>query len=226
MGEIMKVACERDDDSEALQLARAAHIIRRDIFDHKNSLFDGSHPDNCQSNSVPTSLKALVSMILEGPCSKTESVDNISTIRTSIAISQLIGFNCVKRRRTTTSDEGKRVVRHNKERETPIPLYIGLKIHAETRSKSLIDTFSKMGFSISYDRVLSISTDVSNSVCSRFEEDGVVCPPRMRQDVFTTGAFDNIDHNPSATTAKDSFHGTAVSFVQHPTNENPGNERL
>ena len=38
MGEIMKVACERDDDLEALQLVRAAHIIRRDIFDHKNSL--------------------------------------------------------------------------------------------------------------------------------------------------------------------------------------------
>ena len=132
----------------------------------------------------------------------------------------------MKRRRTTSSDEGKRVVRHNKERETPIPLYIGLKIHAETRSKSLIDTFSKMGLSISYDRVLSISTDVSNSVCSRFGEDGVVCPPRMRQDAFTTGALDNIDHNPSATTAKDSFHGTAISLVQHPTNENPGNERL
>ena len=114
MGEIMKVACERDDDLEALQLARAAHIIRRDIFDHKNSLFDGSFPDNCQSNSVPTSLKALVSMVLEGPCSNTESVDNISTSSTSIAISQLIGFNCVKRRRTTSSDEGKRVVRHNK----------------------------------------------------------------------------------------------------------------
>ena len=225
MGDIMKVACERDDDSEALQLARAAHIIRRDIFDHKNSLFNGSFHDNCQSDSVPSSLKALVNMILEGPCSNTESVDNISTSSISIAISQLIGFNCVKRRRTIASDEGNRVVRHNKERETPLPLFIGLKIHGETRSKTLIDTFNKMGLSISYDRVLSISTDVSNSVCSRFEEDGVVCPPRLRQDLFTTGALDNIDHNPSATTAKDSFHGTAISLVQHPTNENPGNER-
>ena len=36
----------------------------------------------------------------------------------------------------------------------------------------------------------------------------VVCPPKLRQGLFTTGAVDNIDHNPSSATAKDSFHGT------------------
>ena len=82
-----------------------------------------------------------------------------------------------------------------------------------------------MGLSISYDRVMSISTDAANSVCSRFEKDGVVCPPKLRKNLFTTGALDNIDHNPSATTAKDSFHGTAISLVQHPTSENCGNVR-
>ena len=84
---------------------------------------------------------------------------------------------------------------------------------------------SKMGLSISYDRVMSISTDAANSVCSRFEQDGVVCPPKLREDLFTTGALDNIDHNPSATTAKDSFHGTVISLVQHPTSDNCGKDR-
>ena len=51
-----------------------------------------------------------------------------------------------------------------------------------------------------------------------------MCPPRLRKQVFTPGALDNIDHNPSATTAKDSFHGTAVSVVQHPTIDNPASE--
>ncbi|KAJ7384068.1 hypothetical protein OS493_024082 [Desmophyllum pertusum] len=82
-----------------------------------------------------------------------------------------------------------------------------------------------MGLSVSYERVMSISTDAANSVCSRFEQDGVVCPPKLRGNLFTTGALDNIDHNPSATTAKDSFHGTAISLMQHPTNDNCGNER-
>ena len=84
---------------------------------------------------------------------------------------------------------------------------------------------SKMGLSISYDRVMFISTDAANSVCSRFEQDGVVCPPKLREDLFTTGALDNIDHNPSATTAKESFHGMAISLVQHPTSDNCGKER-
>lgn len=39
----------------------------------------------------------------------------------------------------------------------------------------------------------------------------------MRGSVFTTAAVDNIDHNPSSTTAKESFHGTAISLFQHPS---------
>ena len=34
--------------------------------------------------------------------------------------------------------------------------------------------------------------------------------------------MDNIDHNPSARTAKDSFHGTAVSLTHHPSHDSPG----
>lgn len=33
---------------------------------------------------------------------------------------------------------------------------------------------------------------------------------------------DNIDHNPSSTTAHSSFHGTGISIFQFPTVENPG----
>ena len=43
--------------------------------------------------------------------------------------------------------------------------------------------------------------------------------------LFTTSAVDNIDHNPSATTATGSLHGTAISLFQHPTRENHGQER-
>jgi hypothetical protein len=34
--------------------------------------------------------------------------------------------------------------------------------------------------------------------------------------LFTTSAVDNIDHNPSATTATISCHGTGISVFQHP----------
>lgn len=157
-------------------------------------------------------------MILDGPCSsKSDVFDEVSANTATLSISQLISFNCVKRCSTSITDDSKPAMRHNREREMPLPIYAGLKIHAETRNRGLIDTMNKMGLSISYDRVMSISTDAANSVCARFKQDGVVCPPKLRRNLFTTGALDNIDHNPSATTAKDSFHGTAISLTQHPT---------
>ena len=53
--------------------------------------------------------------------------------------------------------------------ETPLPLYLGLKAHAVTRSKTLVDTLFHLGLCISYDRVLQIQSDISNGVCQRYE---------------------------------------------------------
>ena len=64
---------------------------------------------------------------------------------------------------------------------------------------------------------MQISAELGSSVCAQFEADGVVCPSKS---LFTTsGSMDNIDHNPSSRTAKDSFHGTAISLTEHPIND-------
>ena len=52
-----------------------------------------------------------------------------------------------------------------------------------------------------------------------------MCPPKLCIGLFTTGVVDNVDHDPSSTTAKDSFHGTRVSLVQHPSHKNGGIDR-
>ena len=49
-----------------------------------------------------------------------------------------------------------------------------------------------------------------------------ICPSTLRDDIFTTGNIDNINHNPPLTSSRDSFHGTAISITQHTTNENAG----
>ena len=116
-------------------------------------------------------------------------------------------------------------VRHSTAQETPLPIYIGLMLHAQTRKRELVDRLFNLGLSISYDRVLRLSAEMGNSVCQRFHMEQVVCPPIMRAGVFTTAAVDNIDHNPSATTAKDSFHGTGISLLQHPTFAEEGVDR-
>ena len=114
---------------------------------------------------------------------------------------------------------------HSRDREPPLPIYLGLMTHAETRKRTLVDKLYSLGLSISYYRVLELSTDLGNSVCSRFESEGVVCPPKLNKGVFTTAAMDNIDHNPSSTTAQGAFHGTGISLFQHPSDDAPGEAR-
>ena len=62
-------------------------------------------------------------------------------------------------------------------------------------------------------------------VCNRYEIENVVCPLKLKNKIFTTGVIDNIDHNPSCRDAKDSFHGTAISLTQHPTDNCPRIDR-
>ena len=63
---------------------------------------------------------------------------------------------------------------------------------------------------------------MGNSICSQFEEEGVVCPSMLKRSLFTTANMEKIDHNPSARTAKDSFHDTALSLTQHPSTDRDG----
>ena len=70
-----------------------------------------------------------------------------------------------------------------------------------------------------------ISAKLGEAVVCQYVEDGVVCPPSLRTKLFTTSAVDNIDHNPSSTTAKTSFHGTSISICQHPRPDYAGELR-
>ena len=73
--------------------------------------------------------------------------------------------------------------------------------------------------------MLVLSTQFGNSVCTQFESDGVVYPTKLRSNVFTTFAVDNIDHNPSSRSAKDSWHGTVISLTQHLESKTDGIKR-
>lgn len=53
-------------DSDAMQFARAAQVVRKEMFDRKFH-FDGSFKPGCQQDSVPQSLLVLLNMIMKGP---------------------------------------------------------------------------------------------------------------------------------------------------------------
>ena len=76
-----------------------------------------------------------------------------------------------------------------------------------------------------YDQILSISIDVGNAICRKFQDENLVCPVRLRKGIFTSSTVDNIDHNPSSNTAKGSFHGIGISLVQDASLEYPGIEQ-
>ena len=73
---------------------------------------------------------------------------------------------------------------------------------------------NELGLSVSYDRILQLENQLANSVCLYAEDIGLVCSSQLRHGHFTVGTLDNLDHNPSRTTATDAFHGTAISLFQ------------
>ena len=210
IGAALRTATNFDYDDEAFILSKAANIIRRDIFNDKDkSEFDGTFSEKCQQDYVPSSLKTLIGMLL-GCSNINDSAHNRSFLQAQLSISQLVIFNShIKRRKTSTS------AYHSRHREPPLSIYIGSLLHAKTRKRGLIDKLYELGMSVSYDRVLEISTDLGNGICAQYEAERVVCPPSLKKELFTTAAVDNIDHNPSSTTCKTSFHGTGISLFQH-----------
>ena len=148
--------------------------------------------------------------------------DDDEEVNSDIAntLAQLIVFSSVKNYKLSEKRK-----RHNRSKETPATIYIAIVTHAETRKKSLVVKFYRLGLCISYDRLMQISTDLGSKVCEQFEKNGLVCPLDLRKDLFITGRVDNIDHDPSLRTAKDSFHRTAISITQHPTVDSQGVKR-
>lgn len=169
VGKALESSYRDSSDDEALCLAKAARLIRRDIFNHKSQSFNGSMN---QRESIPESLLALVTMVLTGP---SITCNNKAKYQAALSIAQLMKFNCVKRSSPGTTTT------HTKEQETPLPFYLGLKIHTQTRSRNLLDSFFHLGMSVSYDRVLQVSTQLTDAANSHFSEIEAVVPTNLRQ---------------------------------------------
>ena len=210
-GQAIFDACAFSNEDDGMCLARAAAIIRKQIIASSKEN-DAILVPASEGSSVPHSLYSLICMVLNG-----WNIDEKVPVKeqtAAMSIAQLIKFNTVKtkRRKCTQTD----VVRHSKENETPFPLYLGLMLHSKTRKKGLIDNLSRHGLSVSYKRVQSVQLAITKQLCRSYQNQGVFCPPSLKKGIFTSAAIDNIDHNPSSTTAKEAFHGTSISVFQHP----------
>ena len=131
LGAALGKACENDSDSDAVHLAKAAIIVRRDMFAMKRK-FNGSFDTQGQEESVPISLKVLVNMVLNGPNIKSQSGSS-SISQPALTITQPLFYNSSKRYKEDTD-----IVRHIQKQKTLLPIYLGVMIHTNTRKRKLL----------------------------------------------------------------------------------------
>jgi len=74
--------------------------------------------------------------------------------------------------------------------------------------------------SVSYDRVLEVESQLTTAVCKYYV--GVFVLANLQKGLYTVGALDNLDHNPSSITAKGSFHRTGIGLFKFLTFSNLG----
>ena len=136
MGHVVSKVYEKSDDGDAYAMIKCCKTVRNYVLDHETDEFDGNFSERSQIDSVPDALVSLVSLLLYGPKYKGTVTQEVLTI------SQLIKSNTKKRSFTTG---------HHHAKETPLTLYTGLLFHSEFRSKQMIQTFHRLGMSVSYD---------------------------------------------------------------------------
>jgi len=64
---------------------------------------------------------------------------------------------------------------HSSSQETPRPIYTALLVHSRTCKRKLVDKLYHLGLSMSYDRLMKITTDIANSVCAKYVTEDLVC---------------------------------------------------
>ena len=74
--------------------------------------------------------------------------------------------------------------------------------------------FSNLGICLSYDRVLEITKELSNTQIHHYLTNNVFAPSPLRKSVFIVIAKDNIDCNATSSTAVRHFHGTCMTVMQ------------
>lgn len=213
--EALRLYDDFNNDEEALCLSKAASILRKRLKEKKYT-FSGSFANNTEQKDleiVPKDLTFFFSLLLRGASQTTN--DTFNKHDAVDTLSQLVIFNVTNK--PSSSDSA---TKHYN--ESPLPIYIATKLYSQTRQKELIDTFYQLGLCISYKRLLSITTSMTNNVIKFYEQEQCVISPNLLKNVFTTLAVDNVDYNPSATTTQSSFHGTAISVQQHPSSNASG----
>ena len=132
---------------------------------------------DCQLKYLPSSLRFLVSIIIQGLNIKDQEK---SESQACLTVCETIIFNAKKRSCKTKTGQ----TRHSPSREPPLPLYVGLSIRSSTRGKTLIENMYQMVISFSCDRIMEIENWLATSLCARSKEERCVSPACLRKGIL------------------------------------------
>ena len=180
--------------------------IRHDIFKHKNS-FDDNLVDKKQDGDISPFLLSLTSMLVDGQIN-TEG----KCSQAALTVAGLITYNIrtIKRPRITNLNNH----HHDKEKETSVNIYVGLKLYSTVRSETLIDCLFQLDICILYNRILSMTKFVYEALRTTFGHYKIFLPTYLKKGCFTVSAKDNIDKNDTANLVQSHFHGTGILLFQ------------
>ena len=86
---------------------------------------------------------------------------------------------------------------YDKEKETSINIYVGLKLCSSVRPRALTYCLSPLGICISYDRNLSITKSLYEVLGNAFGYYKVFLPTNLKKGCFTVSAENSIDKKKS-----------------------------
>ena len=101
--------------------------------------------------------------------------------------------------------------RHNKNSQSPFPLYVAVKLYSSSRSKTPLNwLYFSAGISLPYMSLVKLIRDIANRMISQYNRDGAFLPQTLRKDILTIISKDNTDQNSKSTTAVRHWHGTYI----------------
>ena len=106
--------------NEAIHLAKAANIIRKEMLNHKTKFYNKFHKGFIEE-FIPPTLHQFICNIKHGVDIKSHL--NNGVFKSDIAIAQLLQYNCYNK-----CTSGAATHRHSKDREPPFAVYIGMTV--------------------------------------------------------------------------------------------------
>lgn len=198
-------------------LLKTADIIRTNILEARDNFqgFDGSLHHETRQNEAPTLLFTLLKWVMFGTAKKLHTKTREFEANSSVLnICQTIMYSTKSKRQVQYKPkDNERGFYQRDMSENSFVLGIGLSMHSQTRSKSVIDFLHACGVSVDYNRLLRVETMIANAVLKNIDTTGVYVPPRlMKSKVFF--AADNIDWKEDTPDGKHTLHATVLVVFQ------------